>query len=159
MFTLVPVLFLPVHKFSFYLTLPLVGIVMVLGYLLEESRVGSVWIGLFIAIWTVTSILSLRLTIQTNWITQGEVVSSRAFQYFNTNAASLSGENIYFIDTSKDSALPWSPTEILRVALSDRNFFDVYYPNLSGKVNYAGLAKISLTSSTKVIESRQFLGY
>jgi len=158
-FTLVPVLFLPVHKFSFYLTLPLIGVVLTLGYLLEEAKISGVGIGLFITVWTVMSILSLRLTIQTNWITQSEVVSSSAYQYFKVNGANLFGKNIYFIDTENDSELPWSPTEILKVALSDKNFFDFFYPELSLKVNYAGLVKTPRVTPAEVIESRQFLGY
>ena len=43
--TLVPVIFLPIHKFSYYLTLPLIGVVMVLGYLLEEAKINKVGIG------------------------------------------------------------------------------------------------------------------
>jgi hypothetical protein len=157
--TLIPVIFLPVHKFTYYLTLPLVGVVLALGYLLEETKIGRVAIGIFLVMWTITSIISLRLTYQTNWITQSQVVTYKVFQYFKKNGVNLSGGNVYFIDTKSDSSLPWSPTQTLKTVLSDKNFFDVFYPNLSEKVNYAGLAEMPTAPSTEVIESRQFLGY
>ena len=75
------------------------------------------------------------------------------------NGMNLSGKNIYFVDTKNDSSLPWSPTQTVKTALSDKNFFDVFYPNLSAKVNYTGLAKIPVLPATEIIESRQFLGY
>lgn len=157
--TLVPILFLPVHKFSFYLTLPLLGVVLALGYLFEEAKIKNLGVGIFLVVWTVTSIFSLRLTIQTNWITRSQVESYKVYQYFQENAARLVGKSIYFIDTENDSTLPWSPTEILEVILAERNFFDVFYPNLSAKINYVGLEKAPASPATKVIESRQFLGY
>ena len=157
--TLIPVLFLPVHKFTLYLTLPLAGTVFALSYLLIESKISKVWIGLFLAVWTITSILSLRLTVQTNWITRSQIESYKVYQYFKENGVSLSEKNVYFIDTKNDSNLPWSPTQVLKVVLGDKNFFDVFYPALAAKVNYVGLEKAPKGSSIKIIESRQFLGY
>ena len=95
----------------------------------------------------------------TNWITQGEAVSQRVYDYFLQNKSDFSGKAIVFVDTPDDATLPWSPTATLKTVLSDKNFFDVFYPDLSAKVNYTGLAKPSFKPGTEIIGSRQFLGY
>lgn len=155
--TISPVLFLPVHKFTYYLTLPLVGVVFFLSHLLisQKSKV-YVLFGIF---WIVTSILSLRLTIKTNWITQGVNVSERVYKYFNINKSDFDSKEIVFVDTSNDSSLPWSPTATLKTVLSNKNFFEVFYPNIFKKVEYVGLGKIQKDDKTVVVNSRQFLGY
>jgi hypothetical protein len=155
--TLAPVIFLPVHKFTYYLTLPLVGVVFIISHLLSNLKTRICII--FCVVWLATSVFSLRLTLETNWIIQGENVSARVYQYFNQNKLNSSLNNIVFIDTTDDASLPWSPTTTLKTVLSDRNFFDVFYPGLSGKINYIGLDKISDIKNTQVIKSRQFLGY
>lgn len=157
--TLVPVLFLPVHKFTYYLTLPLIGIVLILGYLLDKAEVGKIVIGLFLGVWTIASLLTLHLTFQTNWITQGAKISEKVYLYFSQNTASKTAKNIVFVDTSEDKSLPWSPTQTLKTVLSDKSFFDVFYPKLSEKINYSGLENIPTASGTEVIKSRHFLGY
>jgi len=155
--TLVPVLFLPIHKFSYYLTLPLVGMVFILSYLLADLK-PRVYIP-FLIIWITLSILSLHLTIETDWIVRGENVSQNVYSYFSQNRENFANKNIVFIDTPLDANLPWSPTATLKTVLSDQNFFEVFYPNLSTKVKYVGLTQIKKSSDTQVINSRQFLGY
>jgi hypothetical protein len=154
-----PIIFLPVHKFTYYLTLPLVGVVLVLGYLFNEAKMGKIGIGLFLLVWTVLSILTLRLTLETNWIIQGENISRKVYLFFSQDKLNKVSKSIIFIDTQEDASLPWSPTMVLKNVLSEKNFFDVFYPGLSAKINYAGLNKVSNTTDTQIIKSRQFLGY
>lgn len=149
---LLPVIFLPIHKFTFYLTLPLIGIVFRIAYILVTSKVKDLFITLFLVIWTLTSVFTLRFTIQTNWITQDEVISKKVFEFFKTNESNYLDKKIVFTDTEDDLVLPWSPTEVVKTALSKNNFFDVFYPNISKNVYYEGKGDI-------IINSRQFLGY
>lgn len=155
--TLAPVLFLPVHKFTYYLTLPLVGVVFIISHLLSNLKTRICII--FCVVWLVTSFFSLRLTLETNWIIQGENVSARVYQYFSQNKLNSSHKNIEFIDTPDDTSLPWSPTTTLKTVLSNQNLFNVFFSNYSGKINYAGLGKISNTTGAEIVKSRQFLGY
>jgi len=156
--TLIPIIFLSIHKFTFYLTLPLIGIVLVLGYLLKEAMINRVGIGLFLAVWIITSVLTLRFTIQTNWITQGEKVSEKVYLYFLKNRWDFISKNIIFIDISEDKSLPWSPTETIKTVLSGNNFFYVFYPEFSVHVYYSIGATVSGKENIN-IRSRQFLGY
>jgi hypothetical protein len=155
--TLTPVLFLPIHKFTYYLTLPLIGVVFLISYLFVNQKL--VVRIIFCLVWLTISVLSLHLTLETNWITRGVDVSKRVYTYFNQNKLNFVSKNIVFVDTSKDLTLPWSPTTTLKTVLSDKNFFEVFYPGLTEKVFYDGLVESSKTGDSVIINSRQFLGY
>lgn len=157
--SLLPVAFLPLHKFSFYLTLPLVGIAIRIGYLLTETKTRELFIILFLAVWTITAVLTLKFTVQTNWITQSEKVSKNAYVFFNNNSKRMQGTNIYFVDTVQDLTLPWSPTQTLKTILSDKNFFDVYFPSFTGGVKYVGLVGTISDKNGFVVTSDKILGY
>lgn len=154
--TISPVIFLPLHKFTYYLTLPLFGVVLFLAKLLEGRK--GVFCIVFCFVWVFSSILTLRLTVKTNWITQGVKVSERVYVYFKENYNDFNSKNITFIDTPEDGQLPWSPTETLKTTISDKNFFLVFFPDLADRVNYVGSGEAP-DSSTQIINSRQFLGY
>jgi len=148
--TILPVVFLPLHKFTYYLTLPLFGVVLTLSYLFINLK-SKIYI-LFCIVWVAISLVSLRLTTETNWITQGLEVSERVNSFLKENQSGIGGKKIVFVDTPEDSVLPWSPTATLKTVLSGNNFFDVFYPDLSSRVSYSGEGDIE-------IKSRQFLGY
>ena len=150
--SLLPVIFLPIHKFTFYLTLPLIGVVFRIAYLLVTSKVNNIFIGSFLLVWTLTSIFTLKFTIQTNWITQDESISERIFIFFKVKQTEYENKKILFVDTTDDKTLPWSPTEVVKTALSTNNFFEVFYPKLVANVSYSGKGDV-------IIKSRQFLGY
>lgn len=146
--TILPVVFLPLHKFTYYLTLPLVGVVLLLSYIIQNSRFKI----FFCLVWLLLSIFSLKLTVSTNWITQGVKISEMVFEYFKENQSEMEGKTIVFVDTKEDETLPWSPTETVKTVISGKNFFDLFFPNLSNKISYGGDGEIK-------ISSRQFLGY
>jgi hypothetical protein len=126
--TLLPVVFLPLHKFTFYLTLPLFGVVLIISYLLEEARVGRLFKLSFLSLWLIISLLTLRLTISTHWITQGSSVARNTLIYFSQlEQISEEKEFVEFYDTQDDSDLPWSPSNLVKVVLSQNNFFEVFF--------------------------------
>ncbi len=124
---LIPVLFLPLHKFTYYLTLPLIGVVFAISYLIEKARMTNSIKLAFASIWVILSIFTLQLTRETHWVSQGAEVAKNAHTYFNEQEA---GGNIMFVDfydTNEDKDLPWSPTELVKVVLSQSNFFEVFF--------------------------------
>lgn len=150
LFSLTPVMFLPIHKFSFYLTLPLIGIVFRIGYLFIQNRTSNILICVFSVVWLSCSLLTVHHSRLTSWITNGSEISARVYKFFQNNK--FSENKISLVDTSKDLDLPWSPTEVVKNALSNKNFFIVYFPELADKIEYN-------EKTGKQIESRQFLGY
>jgi hypothetical protein len=150
--SLLPVAFLPLHKFAFYLTLPLIGLVLVIARFLTSVKYNKYMAFLFIAAWTILSVLTLNHTVNTHWITQGESISRRVLLFFNNHPEVRLSKKIDFVDADSDKSLPWSPTTVIKVALSDKNFFVVYFPELADKIEYNG-------KSETQINSRRFLGY
>jgi hypothetical protein len=150
--TLLPVLFLPLHKFSFYLTLPLVGVSLVAGDILKNSKA---LLAVFISLYILQSFITLRLTESTHWIVSGAKTAKRVNEYFKNNPEIVEeNEVLLFYDTEKDKELPWLPSKLLKETLSDNNYFEVfhqrkvkaYYGESEGAEGYK-------------IEARQFLGY
>jgi len=99
-----------------------VAVVFRIAYLLVSSNVNKVFIGAFLFIWTITSVLTLKFTYETNWITQDEILSKKVYDYFSVNINKYSGKSIVFVDTKEDIVLPWSPTSLVKTALSTNNF-------------------------------------
>lgn len=155
--TLMPVVFLPWHKFAYELTVPLMGIVILLAFFLNKIKT-TLMVG-FLGVWLATSVLTNILTYKTHWITQGGKAAQSVFQYFNVNSYLQAGViNVIFYDIPADKDLPWSPSVQLQTVLSKNNFFDVFY---GGKIkayyfdqadNFGDLPAVRF-------EARQFLGY
>lgn len=126
--TLIPVLFLPLHKFTYYLTLPLIGVVIGISYLIEKAKATNSFKLAFASIWVVLSFATLQLTAKTHWISQGSKVARNAYVYFTQYEKAERGKKyIEFYDTSEDKELPWSPSELVKVVLSQNNFFEVFF--------------------------------
>ena len=155
--SLLPILFLPLHKFTYYLTLPMVGFAIFVSYVLVNNKKRRTTI-LFLGIWLSLSILTLTLTAKTHWMTRGAQTARNVHRYIKENISMLEQyKTISFFDIEEDKELPWSPTEVLKVTLSDLNYFKVFW---SGKwqVMYSkteGPQKFS----TVQIRARRFLGY
>jgi hypothetical protein len=152
--TLGPLLFLPWHKFSFYLTLPLVVISILVGELLANHKYKN----LLLITWVLLTVSSFLLTHKTNWISRGAEVSRRVHEYLVSREASqIPWQQIVFYDSPADSVLPWAPSAVVKVALSDNNYFQVFWPELSAVYLSEKPAKISFGQI--LVPARQFLGY
>jgi len=156
--SLAPVIFLPLHKFTYYLTLPLIGVVLSISILLENTK--SVILKMsFLATWLLLSILTLGLTSKTHWITQGARIAEKVHHYLVENQNLIRNhDEIVFYDTDKDKNLPWKPSEILKVVLSDQNYFKVFWNDKVTAMYYNSEDKIKAGQIIK-IGARDFLGY
>lgn len=153
---LLPVIFLPLHKFTYYLTLPLVGFVIFLSYILVSHK-SKILNFLFLVFWLFLSVLTLALTSETHWMTRGAEISKKVYVYFQINKQTLEGKTIVFYDTEEDKTLPWPPSSLIKDSLSDNNFFTVYFGNLY--TVYYGVVPKELTGALIKIGGRSFLGY
>lgn len=153
--TLIPVIFLPWHKFTYELGVPLVGIILLIGHLLSNTTTKLAYV--FCIAWFLTSFLTLNLTIKTHWITNGPKVAKRVEEYFLANKDKINS-NVAFYDTPGDELLPWSPANEMKIDLSNQDFFTVYYPE-KFKVSYLSKLPDVLDRQTTYIGARQFLGY
>jgi hypothetical protein len=150
--TLGPLLFLPWHKFTFYLTLPLVAVSIFLGDTLSQLKHRNI----LLVIWVLLAVSTFTLTHKTNWISQGAMVSQNIHSYL-TSSEVRNKNQIVFYDTPEDSTLPWSPSSVVKVALSDNNYFQVFWPDVSAVYLSEKPAKIDY--GQLLVPARQFLGY
>ena len=149
-----PFIFLPLHKFTYYLTLPLIGVVAVVALIIESGTKSSLVKIVIVFLWILMSMVTLDLTYETHWITRGSATARKIHDYFVAN--DIEGK-VVFYNTQKDDQLPWSPSEVIKNTLSDEDYFLVFMPGVTS-VEY----KEEVTSredQVKYIESRQFIGY
>lgn len=154
--TLAPVIFLPWHKFTYELGVPLIGLALLLGWLM--TKISSKTIFIFCFAWLATSLFTLRLTAKTHWVTTGAKVAQRVQAYFLSSESSINQPKIVFYDTAPDASLPYSPANELKIDLSNNDFFTVYYPG-KFKVSYLPELPKNPEPDTLYIRARKFLGY
>jgi len=168
-YSLLPVMFLPWHKFPDYLTLPLIGIVVILAKLLYQATqvliknnhhfFAKLIFILIPVLYLALSLSTLNLVRKIDWITQGAKTSQRVFNYFNNNFSQLEKNiDVFFYDTPEDADLPWKPSDQLKIILSDNNFFSFFYHN---KITAHYVSSEDATTDPKAIKipARKFLGY
>lgn len=157
LFTLGPLLFLPWHKFTFYLTLPMFGVCLFLSLIFSASSKKQ--IVLFLVTSFILSLLTLKLTTQTNWIVSGAAVAARVDAFMHTNAINyLPNSTLAFYDVPTDSTLPWLPSAVLKNTLSDNYYFQTLSPG-KFKVIYFTTLPDKIPAGMIPIPARQFLGY
>lgn len=147
--SLLPLLFLPWHKFTYELGIPLLGVAMLAARVLSGIKKRIIIIS-FLTVWVTLSTLTNIITYQTSWITQGAKTSKAVDTFVRQN--NIMNQTIYFYDTKLDQDLPWSPSKQLQTILSDQNYFDVFY---SGKVK-ADYNSKSAYSGELMLRSRDF---
>ena len=152
--SLLPVLFLPWHKFVYYLALPLVGITLLISYIAIKSRIKTRFLVILGFLWLIASVVNVSLSSKTSWITQGAITANKVNIYINSKYGQIKDKKtVLFYDTVKDKDLPWSPSEVVKTTLSDNNFFQVFFPQITA---YYGETDVK---NPDKIYSRQFLGY
>lgn len=153
--TLITVVFLPLHKFSFYLTIPLFGLVVVLSNAYKDTGKIRVFLGLLL--WLLASYFSLQLTSSTHWITRGAKIAHNVDSYFNTYPSNKLESKIHFCDNKEDTSLVWLPSTLVKGALSDKNYF-IHRYGQGINVDY-GLECSNNDIDGVYIRARQFIGY
>ncbi len=152
---LFPVLFLPWHKFSYYLTIPAIGTSLLLAYLLQFSK--PIVQKSFVLTWVFLFIISVNLADSTGWISKGMTASARVHQYL-TNNVHKSVTEIIFYDFPEDSRFPWSPAMTLKTVLSDNNYFQVFWPK-KYHASYLTTKPDKIEPNQIALPAVDFLGY
>ncbi len=157
---LLPVIFLPWHKFTTYLTIPLVGVVLSLSWLINKAgKKMNLWVLAWLIIYLLLSNRTLELTRRTDWITQGAETAKKVFSYLDENYPQLDKDlEIYFYDTEADQDLPWLPSDQLKLVLSDESFSRVFY---EGKIKPHYVKSEEEITNLEAIKlpARQFFSY
>ena len=156
--TLLPVLFLPWHKFTTYLTIPMIGTATIIGYLLSKSY-SRLLIILTFAVYVSLSAITLEITRRVDWISTGPRTAKKVYQYLMENYSGREEKMIIvFFDTEEDRQLLLLPSNEVKLALSGDNFFAVFFPN-EIKANYGEEADPLLKDEVIRLPARQFVEF
>lgn len=154
--SLLPVIFLPWHKFSHALTLPLIGVAIILGkiYQLNKNKFLKF---LFLISFLVLNLSTIYNLNQRHYsVTRGRI-SQKVFEYFVQNYSKYpENKSFVFINDTNPEAKQWGSSKQVAYALSNSDFFKVFYKNKNIKVYYEDLDQEIPTDAIK-ISSKMFL--
>jgi hypothetical protein len=133
---LVPVLFLPWHKFSLELALPMVGFSLFLAGL---SRKGKTAAKIFIFLYLGLNVLMNVFTYKTHYSVNRAKMAREVFDYFRTNFPDYKGENFFFINNGEVKVKEWGMSKQIAHSSGGDNLFQVLYGDKSVKVFFEDL--------------------
>ncbi len=129
-----PVIFLPSHTYSYYLTMSSLGLVLLVSkavLLLQKRPEGTILVTIFACIWFFSSFLTVSLSRQTHWVTMEQSISRSAVEMIQNAVpspiAAGSEVTIQTGDTMLKVAL--SDQEALQVLFGDRTIKTIYHQN------------------------------
>ena len=154
--SLLPVIFLPWHKFSHALTLPLIGMAVILGeiYELNKNKILKI---MFLIVFLALNLSSIYNLSQRHYsVTRGEI-SRKIFEYFSQNYPEYpENKSFVFINDTSPEAEQWGSSKQIAYALSSSDFFKVFYKDKNIKVYYQDLDTNIPENSIK-LSSKLFL--
>lgn len=153
--TLLPVIFLPQHKFALELGLPLIGLSLGLAIIFKDSK----FLYLFLIIFVSYNLAMNVITYNKHYSVTRAKISKLVYEYINKNYPTYpSGKYFYFTNSKDSQVTAFGQSKQVALALSTSDFFKVYYHNDSIKVYYEDLGGQRPKDETEIdIPSQQFL--
>lgn len=134
MFYISPVIFLPSHTYTYYLTLSSLGFVLLISkavLLLQKRPAGAILATIYACIWFFSAFLSVSLSRQTHWVTMEQSISRSAVEVIRESipptVAPGSEVTIQTGVTMLKAAL--LDQEALQVIFEDRTIKTLYHQN------------------------------
>jgi len=147
---------MPWHKFTHALSLPMIGSSLALGFLFVDRKT---FIKLFLLFYIITNISMMFFIYYRHYSVNRALISQKVYQYFSKNYPT-SPVDSYFEFTNNRASRNEGKNQSKEVsfALSQSDFFKVFYHNRNFKVYYEDLAWDSTPSGTPLyLDSSQFL--
>ncbi len=134
---LLPVLFLPLHKFTLELTLPLIGFCISLAFLVKGSskKIGYI----FLAAYIVMNVASYIITYQTHFAIARSKISLNIYQFFSTNYPEYPRDKCIEFINGVQSSKEWGVSKQIAQVTSYSDMFQVIYKDKSIKVYFEDL--------------------
>jgi len=126
LFSLSPVLFLPLHKFTLELTLPMIGFSF---FLTEICSVKRSWLtSLFVVLFVILNLSMNLLTYQTHYTVNRSRIAQKVYQYFTSNYPQYPQDRYFeFINDQNIENKIWGVSKQVAFAVGGDNFFQVLY--------------------------------
>lgn len=155
--SLLPVLFLPWHKFTLELGLPLVGFSFLLAYFIfQNKKLGILFLSIFIIFNLLTNYLTYSRHYSVNRGKMGQAVISYLEENYKTYPSNSYFE---FINDTGDYGAEWGSSKQIRNAISSSDLFRVFYKDNNIQVFYEDYPEDNRpTGKTKIeLSTRQFI--
>ena len=156
MISLIPVIFIPWHKFTHALSLPLLGFALLIGYFGKDLK----WaLKTFLVVFIITNLSTQVLLFSKHYSVTRGTIAKRVYEYMNNNYPVYpSGKYFYFVNNSDNQKTVWGESKQVGISLSMSDFFKVYYHDNSIKVYYEDLEESKPNKEQMIfIPSQQFL--
>lgn len=156
--TLLPVIFLPWHKFTYYLTYPLIGFVIILVELFNFETKKFITHS-FIILFIVFNILTILLTHQTHYsISRGDL-SFKILSYFKSNYPDKPNNSYFeFINDTPNYGKEWGSSKQIAHSISFSDLFKVIYKDPEFKVFYEDIEEQRPYNQNKInVSTKLFL--
>ncbi len=124
--TISPVLLLPKHSFLMYLTLPAVGIYILIGYLITCSK-SRLLKTLIISIWTLSSFLIINFYKHTSYFPEAQMVAKIFSENVKTSLSGAPNNSVVLYNESNSAHIQ---------ALSDQNAIKIFTKKTSVNIYY-----------------------
>jgi hypothetical protein len=151
-----PVLFLPWHKFTLELTLPLVWFSIFMANL-YKGKIRYLYIA-FMVCFFILNVLTIHLTYRTHYSVSRSIASYKIYTYMRSYYPHQpDAQNIVFVN-SQDKSGPKSEAQELSYVTSGSDLFKVLYKNKDYKVYFEGTYIMNTTQGDLIkIDALQFL--
>ncbi len=135
--SLLPVLFLPQHKFALELGLPLVGFSLALAMLLAVSSKFKILSFCFFVLFIFYNLSMNYLTYTRHYSVSRSHISKKIYEYFSQNYPTPPEYQYFeFINDAQDNGNIWGQSKQISQSLSGSEFFRVFYHQHAYKVYY-----------------------
>lgn len=157
--TLLPVLFLPTHKFTIQLSLAVMSFAVFLALLLKKE---TTWLKYgCLALFLTLNIISIALTSRSHYTIQRAQISRQVYSYLQQHYPTPPANSYFFFANSATpgSDIPtWGSSHQISNALMGSNFFQVFYPNEQVEVYYEDDGPEVVTNKQRIeLKSEWFL--
>lgn len=144
-FGLLPVMFLPNHRFTIQLGLPILGLAMFLAVILDSHKkmyLTYLTVILFLSL----NFLNIKMSEKSHYSTTRAKISEKVSNYFLTNYHQIKPNTVFFItngETLGHEIASWGSSRQLAFALWHENFIQAFYKDKTLKMNYEDFSDIN----------------
>lgn len=152
--SILPVLFLPWHKFTLELGLPLVGFSIIVSVLVLNKKFLGI---IFVSVYVLLNLTTIYLLNERHYsVTRGRIAKN-VYEYIKTNYPVYpTGKYFRFINDTNPEAKQWGSSKQVSYALSRSDFFQIFYKNKNIKVYYDDFDS-SPPKNVILLSSKKFL--
>lgn len=154
--SLAPVIFMPWHKFTHALSLPMIGSSLALGFLFANR---NIFVKLFLFVYIITNISMMLFIYPRHYSVNRALISQKVYQYFSVNYPTPPADSYFMFTNNKTSRNEGrNQSKEVSFALSQSDFFKIFYQDRNYEVQYEDIARNSTPSGTSILlDSSQFL--